>query len=176
MIILSSLLFLSCEFITEQKHIKLSDRIVGEYLEEVKNKYDLHCVANGGGFLDKVNEIVIYFSATGPKTEVELREILVMITEDLLERYNRDEKIRPYLKNYPFTSANLSMGVTLKDNQQKSITNLGDSIDLLWGVFQNNGNISFVIENEDKPYLQEVHQETYEEALEIVKNQKPDLI
>ncbi len=167
--------FFSCDVFKERKDITISDRIVSEYLQEMEKKYDLHCIGNGGGFLDKVNEVIIYFTTTGPKNIEKVRELLVLMTEDLLRRYNENEEIRPFLKNYPFTSKNLSMGITLKNQEGREITNPGNSVELLWGAFQNNGIISFVIENEAHPYLQNVFEETYEEAFSIVRNQKLDL-
>jgi hypothetical protein len=38
----------------------------------MKNQYDLHCFGCGGGFLERVNEIIISFNTLGPIDKKEL--------------------------------------------------------------------------------------------------------
>ncbi len=95
--------------------------------------------------------------------------------EDLLRRYNQDEEIRPYLKNYPFTSKNLRIVIYLVDQKGIDIHNTGNSKEFLSAIYQSWGRVRYAIENDEKPNPQDIFEETYEEALSIVRNQNPDL-
>jgi hypothetical protein len=99
---------------------------------------------------------------------------VIKINEDLLRRYNENEEIRPYLKNYPFTAMNLEIGILLTD-EKGNLLFKSSGKELLSAVYQFSGNIIYQILNEEKPYLQDVFEETYEEAFSIVRNQKLDL-
>jgi hypothetical protein len=150
----------------------MSDQIVISYLNDMEKKYNLYCFGNGGGFFERVNKIIIDFKTQGPKSLEELRELIIDITEDLLSRYNTNEEIRPYLKNYPFTVMNLDLSILLCDENGKSYRNTGSDRERLRVVYQRDGIISYQILNDEKPFPQEVYVETYEEALMIVRNKK----
>ncbi len=169
-ILLLGLTVIGCDKGGEPNYIRMSDRIVNQYLKDMKDLYGLNCFGCGGGFLNKVNEIIISFKIQGPKNREELRELVIKITEDLLRRYNDNEKIRPYLKNYPFTDRNVRIGILLTDEKGISFHNKGADKERLCAVYQFWGSICYQILNEEKPYLQDVFEETYEEALSIVKN------
>ncbi len=169
-ILLLALTVIGCDIGGEPNYIRMSDRIVKQYLKDMKNQYDLDCFGCGGGFLNKVNEIIISFEKQGPKSKKELRELVIKINEDLLKRYNENEEIRPYLKNYPFTAKNLRIGILLTDEKGNAIHNKGSNKEGLRAVYQSWGNISYQVKNDEKPNPQDVFEETYEEALSIVKN------
>lgn len=105
-----------------------------------------------------------------------MRELLVIVTEDLLDRYNQDNEIRPNLKNYPFTTENLWIGITVVDPNGIGIHNPGNSREYLYAIYQFGGRVEYDIKNDEKLALQTVFKETYEEALNIVKNQKKTIL
>jgi hypothetical protein len=174
--IIGILLFLihltACNSRAEPNYINMSNIIVNEYVIDMKSFYGLRCFGVGGGFLEKVNRISISFTLEGQRSQKELREIIVSITNDLLIRYNSDEALRPYLKNFPFTAENLRITIYLVDENGKDIHNKGRTTDLFSGVFQSYGEVRYMIENDEKPYPQDLYKETYEEALMFVKNKK----
>jgi hypothetical protein len=170
---LMSFIFLfGCNSNREPNYIDMSNEIVDNYLIDMKSYHGLRCFGRGGGFMEKVNVISISFTLQGQRNQMELREIIVSITEDLLKRYNNNQEIRPYLKNYPFTAENLRIAIYLVDDKGAHIHNKGSLRDLFSGVFQSYGEVSYAVENDLKPYPQDVFEETYEEALMIVKNKK----
>jgi hypothetical protein len=170
-----SILAFSCDMLSEPKYIRMSDKIVSRHLNKMKQQYSLKCIGNGGGFMHSVNQIILSYNLNGPKSIEEIRTLLVITTEDLLKAYNEDEKIRPFLKNFPFTVSNISVDIVLVDQNGISLKNEGLNKDIIWGGFQLSGKVFYSIINEEKPSTQKIHSETYEEALKIVKNQNPEL-
>jgi hypothetical protein len=170
MFLLLGLTLLGCATGEDPNYIRMSDQIINLYIKDMKEQYGLKCFGSGGGFLNKVNEIIISFETQGPKNKKELRELVIKINEDLLKRYNENEEIRPYLKNYPFTAKNLRIGILLTDEKGNAIHNKGSNKEGLRAVYQSWGNISYQVKNDEKPNPQDVFEETYEEALSIVKN------
>ena len=112
--------FTSCS--TEKKehkepvYGKYVDEIVDSYVLYVKKQYGLKCFGSGGGFRYNVNNISLSFQTHPQKIGIEkARVLLVKCVEDLLERINQHEKIRPYLEHFPFTAKGVSISITFYD-------------------------------------------------------------
>ncbi|MFA6118869.1 MAG: hypothetical protein WC688_03025 [Parachlamydiales bacterium] len=84
------------------------------------------------------------------------RELIVYCAEEFLKNINSDEKIRPYLKNYPFVSKNIEVSVYPQNKN-----NLTDKLEI---ISFSHGNIRYYIRDENKKLII-IHAETYEEAL-----------
>lgn len=164
-------LLFGCNFgYNNSNYIRMSDQILNNYIADMKEQYSLFCFGRGGRFLDRVNEIDVSFYCVGPKKIEELRTLLVTATEDLLNRYNENKEIRPFLKNYPFSSENCQISICLLDKQGNEIYNSGSGKTYLYSAFQSKGVIIYDIINDEKVASQEVYRETYDEALNIVKS------
>ena len=166
---------IGCSEDTRPDHCKFADEIMNQFVSDAKERYGLFCHGSGGRFLNRVNAIHLSFVTLGPKSQEELRVMMVTITEDFLKRMNSHEEIREYLVNYPFQSTNLKFRISLMDLDGRVIHNKGKEKELLRGVILFNGKLLYEIKNDDKAYLQDVHSETYEEARAIVKKQHPEL-
>jgi hypothetical protein len=101
------------------------------------------------------------------------RSLLVSLAENLLEAINADLKIRPHLDVYPFTADLIRIAIYFKDENQ---------IDLGQGVAEvyfSKGKIEYerydIREYTDRYPAKGkhvvIHEETYAEALDIVKKQ-----
>lgn len=156
----------------EAEYCRMAYRIMDQFVRDMHKKNYLMCCSKGGGFLKKVNEIHLSFETFGPLSQDELRILMVTVVEEFLNRINKDEEIRPYLVNYPFTDSNLNFIIALVDTRLNPIRNKGAGKDLLYGVFLIDGKLIYDISNEEKKMLQAVHRESYKEAYEIVK-QRP---
>ena len=156
-------------------HCNFAGEIMNQFISDAKEQYGLACYGSGGGFLDRVNSIHLSFTTLGPKSQEELRVMMVTITEDFLKRVNSHQEIREYLVTYPFQPANLKFRIALLRLDGKAIHNKGKEKELLGDVVLLNGKLLYQIENDDKVYLQTIHREIYEEARAIVKKQHPEL-
>lgn len=164
-----------CSEDTRPDHCKFAGEIMNQFINDAEKQYGLACYGSGGGFMDRVNAIHLSFATLGPKSQEELRVMMVTITEDFLKRVNSHEEIREHLINYPFQPANLKFRISLMGLDGKAIHNKGKEKELLSDISLFNGKLFYEIENDDKAYLQDVHAETYEEAQAIVKKQHPEL-
>jgi len=101
------------------------------------------------------------------------RKLVLAFSQDLLDRVNISEEIRPHLVNYSFLPKNLSYGLTIVNKEGRFMKNSGSlrDPDNLASCSMLGGKILYSILNDDKISLQVIHSETYEEALEIVNRQ-----
>jgi len=157
------------------EHCKLAGNIMTRFINDAKKEYGLYCYGSGGGFLDQVNRIHFAFATEGPKSLEDLREMMVIIAEDFLKRINSQEDIRKYLVHYPFKPDDLEFRITLMGSNGKAIHNNGKEKELLRSILLLNGELSYEIENDEKACLQDVYEETYEEAQAIIRREHPEL-
>ncbi len=100
-------------------YLKYVAQIENEFVKEMKRDYGLVCIGKGGRMPRNVETIHIYFNVYKRGTFEEARELMVKAKTKLVEKVNAHEKIRPYLKNYPFTleSAEISLGFHKKNGE-----------------------------------------------------------
>ena len=70
--------------------------------------------------MDDVKMIGGAFSKSTALSVDEARELFVEVTEELIDRFNKDEKIRPYLHNYPFAFDNVDIMLHLSGKGERS--------------------------------------------------------
>lgn len=100
-------------------YLKYVSQIENEFIKEMKHDYGLVCIGKGGSMPRNVETIHIYFNVYKRGTLEEARELMVKAKTRLAEKVNAHEKIRPYLKNYPFTfeNAEISLGFHKKNGE-----------------------------------------------------------
>ena len=93
------------------------------------------------------------------------RQLTVELANELIKRVNDSEKLRPYLKNYPFTIENVQIAVGY--NGQKPIVD---------GELEYSSLIKGIIRYKDRDAntqkFHTIHQESYEEATQKLKSKK----
>ena len=173
LLIVLGLITSSCQQFQEEcrEDLVMIHNIMNDHIRHMKDEYQIKAIMSGGGFMDDINKVGFGFSCT-EKGSIELaRKLIVYGTEKLLKEINDSEEIRPYLHNFPFTAENIRYGVTFFDEnfkiQQKVVAHALLMI----------GTISYSIDGPpEKPGYQDVLEETYEEALEIVRRDYPGLL
>jgi hypothetical protein len=83
---------------------KYVDEIISSFTKDVEKQYGVVCYGSGGRMPRNVETIVVCFNLYQRATIEEARELLVHLKENLVRRANAHEKIRPFLREYPFTS------------------------------------------------------------------------
>ncbi len=89
----------------------------------------------------------------------EARELLIIAANQFLEAFNADERIRPYLANYPFKPENIEINIFLKKPNGSEL-----EAEKLHVISIQNGILDYMIEIPEKHHLKTVLLETYEEA------------
>ena len=152
-------------------YIIYADKISSTLIKEMEEKYGLHCCGSGGQLATGVGALAVDFEIRKKVTIEEAREMIVTATERFLELINSDEKIRPYLKEYPFKPNRAEILLAFRNKDGKDFF---DGTPVL--VFQVNNKIFYrraIPIDKNNPYasnLRNLYEEPYEKALEIVKN------
>ena len=62
-------------------HGRLINRLMSKFVSHVEKKYQVGCFGSGGAFMDKISEVKFAFDIPGPKSQTEMRTLMVNIAE-----------------------------------------------------------------------------------------------
>ena len=175
----------------EEDYPKYVHEIVREFAREVYKKYGLYCESSGGSMPHDVEEISIDFTVRKRATIEEARKLEVELIESFLKKVNAHEKIRPFLREYPFTPRRA--GITIAFTKQNGCWSHDGSVvyvntgkgnlyynkaevvkEIRYGIIDCR-DLNNTIKHPDREVEVErlftIHSEPYEEALRIVKGE-----
>jgi hypothetical protein len=146
-------------------YTKYVAEITNAFAKQIKTEYGLECESSGGSMPYDVEIISIKFAAYQRATISEARELEIQITEQFVKTINSHEKIRPFLREFPFPASRTRVGISfLKQNNTPYIDG---SVSY---VFHAKNIIFYNAENPQNPYIDDIiKKEPYEEALKIVQ-------
>ncbi len=150
---------------TKKRYIEISNEINAELIKKVAKEKNLKIQGTGGSMMENVEMIGLDFSSEKPFSIEQARKLIVDVTEELLQVYNSNEQIRPFLANYPFNSINVHIMISF---QTRSSQNENDNIVF---VYTKNGSIFYCDYDTEKERYKEVFQETYGDALKKIWNE-----
>lgn len=157
-----------CFFGTQRPDIKMINKHINSFAAQEEKK-GFYLFGSGGEMMDNIKKVHLSFDLQ-KKVEVdEARVMLVEMTQKFMQQVNSDEKIRPYLENYPFTHLNTEFSISFKDSRH---IYLQEGIALAMMV---KDKIYYSISDSETGPFKHVYEETYAEALEKVKAQKSHL-
>ena len=137
---------------------RLGNQIIFELGKKMQDK-GLKLIAFGGAEANgKTWNLDASFKANFELTLPEARKLIVELVDDFLQMINADEKLRPYLSEFPFTVKNLSLTIFGK-NQKKTDQ-------FLLCVYSEKADISYLKNNPNGGMLLTEFEETYEEAVQ----------
>lgn len=161
------LLFFSLVF-SEKKssdYIIYADEIEKKFIQEMKEKYDCVCIGSGGSMPQLVESINVVFALTHRATIEEARTLEVSAIERLVEMLNEDERIRPYLAEFPFPAHRVEIAFSFYAPYG------GPFMDgSLTRISQIRGKISYRTRHAMKGDYSCLLEESYEEAKKIVES------
>ena len=79
------------------------NEVINEFAKTAVKEFGLEVCASGASMPYDVESIIVNFSMRKQSTIEEAREFIVRLTERFVEITNKHEKLRPYLREYPFT-------------------------------------------------------------------------
>lgn len=153
---------------------KLQFQIINEVSEELERKYEMNSSAVGssgdGGCLLK--SVCISFQRNkGPIPLEENRKILIHCIQTYIDAFNNNEKIRPYLFNYPFTEKNVQITIHSYGKKRERLFHPAISC-----VLNYPKGISYYTNDPEQEYRdKEEIEETYEEAYSKLNETKEKL-
>lgn len=96
-------------FKKKRDHIVIADEINAKVAKTLCKRHQMFQISEGGGMMGSVYMVGLGFTIPHLLSEEEARARLVDCAEEMLTAFNTNEEIRPYLKNYPFTTKNLQI-------------------------------------------------------------------
>lgn len=194
-VILYCLIILSLTSMKSNKppaeYLEYVKEIVDSFVDEMEEKYGLHCYGSGGEMPHNVKSIKVLFTKTQTLDVSEARKLEVTALQSLLKKVNDHEKIQPFLEVSPFTLEQVRVSISFRTKSGDRpfggavafvCTGKGKIYyDAAEMVYQSPTpvidarNPKNVIRRFIKGYwddtLVSLHEETYEEALKIVGSQ-----
>jgi len=170
------LVLMSCSSSEEDIHIRLIDKVTASHVKKMNEQYGARACMYGGNCNDgTVNYIGIGLDKKGHFNIDQARKQIILQVQEYLKEINSSEEVRAYLVHYPFTYEDLSYGVSFvneeggfqkvdKENKYNSIASV---------LCSSNG-VTYNYYDDPEYGLQKLHRETFEEAIEILKEQGED--
>lgn len=124
------------------------DTIFASFTEKMSDEYGLQRWSIGGKMTNDIEEIGAKFMVFQPATQEEARQLLLQVTEKLLTAVNSNEKLRPYLKEYPFPASLVKMRICFRNNR--------------YGTYRDGSMEDVTLEGDEITYFQRVRRPTEE--------------
>ncbi|MFI5334751.1 MAG: hypothetical protein ACHQT8_06295, partial [Chlamydiales bacterium] len=144
-------------------YLKYADQIIHQFEKECVKEFKVVRSGSGGRMSRDVEQISVDFMAYRIATIEEARRLEVTLTEKLLKKINENEKIRPYLREFPFpySRARVSVSFHKRDNSPNTDGSVAH-------VFQARNKIVYSGADPKTEDLYDLLEEPYEEALNLV--------
>ena len=145
------------------------NKILDNYARWVEKKYKIYPIGTAVGMPNGVLRVMgVHFQSYKIMSKQEAREIVINSSQKLLSMINSEVILQNCLVTRPFEIKNITMRIFIKD-----VDGNNTICDPLISVVRfDDGYLEYVTLNESHDYVSEV-EESYEEALEALKNQKP---
>ena len=145
---------------------KMLYSFIGREGKKIGKKYHMSQLGVGGGIDKGINLMCLDFSRKGENlTQPKARELIVSCVNDYLLTVNEDEKLRPYLANYPFKPENIDFTIYNKTLEGKNTFHPFISV-----IKAKDGEITYHTDDpENNNKIKTTEYENYEEALKIVQ-------
>lgn len=147
-------------------YVSMAGEINAKIINTLSERYHMDVIGVTSGLADNVNTLGARFQIQGPLPKDKLRQLIVGCVEEYLNEINSDEKIRPFLKNYPFTSQEISVAILVVNKRldlyHPEISAVANSGKIIWFG---------TVDQENASGYKLIEEETYDEALKIVKGQ-----
>lgn len=95
----------------------IAREIRGNVGKKLSNKYGMGLIGVGGGMMGSVYMIGLSFQVRHPLEQEEARYLIVNCAEELINAVNASEQIRPFLRDYPFTTKNVQIFIFSKTSR-----------------------------------------------------------
>lgn len=156
-------LFILAGCSTSPPHVREANYIKSSFTRKMKNE-GLNLYMSGGAMREDIQEICLGFF-TKRKMDLENARIFFLTyTENLLDKINNYEKIRPYLHDFPFRSKNIYFSIRFVDSEGNYVEK-----PFIAYIFINTSRdeIRYYTYNIEKAKIECSHIEPYQNALKI---------
>lgn len=153
--------FASAKEIRLPEYLKYSGEATRTFSKEIEKELGIYCCGSGGSMPDDVEEIEVECFAYQHATIEQARDLLIKATEKLRSTINSHLKLRPFLREYPFTVPRTKVAISfVKKRTNESYTDGSVAY-----VFQVRNRIYYHAEDAKTHNFIDLFDEPYEEAL-----------
>jgi hypothetical protein len=103
----------------EENYLRYVNEITRDFVTEMEKETGLGCIGSGGSMPHDVEEIEVIFVGYRRATLEEARALTVLAIQKLLKKINAHEKIRPFLREYPFTESRVGIEISFQNDQAR---------------------------------------------------------
>lgn len=150
--------FTHSSYVPSEKQ-KIVNEIRKKVAVELMQKTGLQPFGTGGQMMDQVKMLALAFQYNKPLEIEEGRTLLVNAVETFVSRINSDERIRPYLNNYPFEPKNVEIMIVIRNPDFSSVE--PEKICLL---VARRGDCQYETNDSKTDLLKTIYKETFFEA------------
>ncbi|MDN3505777.1 MAG: hypothetical protein P0S96_00930 [Simkaniaceae bacterium] len=147
----------------------LADEVTYLFIREVDEEFGFKCFSTGGSMPSDIEDLNVGFMAYRKATIEEARHLEVVLMEKFLNIINKQKKVRPFLRDYPFTKDRICVSISFYD--KKDYPQFEDSISRVFSV---RGNIIYKLFNPENCSSAVLAEEKYEEAYQKVRVKLPE--
>ena len=141
------------------------NEILAKTARRLKKETGLQPCGDGAQMMYKVKKLNLSFDYQGPIEIDKARELLLTAVDALVSAVNADQRIHPYLHNYPFEPKNVDIRIIVTGH---------DHLDVAPGELSVasaiQGEFRYKIDNPTTNLFTIIHQETYAEAKQKVND------
>lgn len=147
-----------------QDYEKIADKITEKTAKKLKDEKGLVLVGIGGQMMNDIQKMMMGFNFYKVVDMDTARQLLVDSVEEYLSDINANNKIRPYLHNYPFTPQNVEIVIYFYNPDGSKVPNGKLKI-----AEASRDKIIYYVDCPEKHAIKVLHEETYQEAVEIIR-------
>jgi len=155
--------------IIERPDERYVSEVINEFAKAAVKEFGLEVSSSGAGMPFDVESIIANFTMRKQSTIEEARELIVRLTERFVEITNKHEKLRPYLREYPFSPYRASVDLHFYDKnglyyEDGSVHSVGmdNNKHLVYST------VASAVSKKNRDYVIAL-KEPYEKAVEIVR-------
>ena len=147
-------------------YVDMAHEIRAKVGKQLAQKHHFAVVGITGGMMDCVYLVGLSFQIYRPMDRDEARYRLVDCVEEMLRAINENEEIRPYLKNYPFTTNNIRVDIFMSDPDGRHLYDPNFEV----ASISESNKIEYCTSVPNLATYKHKYEESYEEALALVKS------
>lgn len=102
-----------------KSHSDLADEQMSCYAKKAYQEKGIVLEGSGGEMMNDIKVFTLSFNCFEHLTLAQTRVLMVQVIDEFLQQVNADEKIRPYLHDYPLTVKNVSLMIGFINHQNK---------------------------------------------------------
>jgi hypothetical protein len=100
-------------------HCREADRVIRDFAKRIEEQKGLVLTGFGGQMPHEIRTLGASFCVRQPLDEAAARALYLELVQDFVAAVNRDKAIRPYLADYPITSRQVEIVLSLQDEKGK---------------------------------------------------------